>query len=126
MKDQNNISDAEWQVMNVVWVNQPVTAGRIIQILESKQKWSPATVRTFLHRLTKKGVLEFETEGNRYVYRAAANKTSQIRQASKSFLKTVFDGQTSPLLTYFVKSHRFSNQEIAELRKLLDEKEATR
>ncbi len=126
MTDRIGISDAEWQVMNVVWENQPITAQGIIQILALKQKWSPATVRTFLHRLTKKGVLEFEPEGNRYLYRAAGNKTSQIRKASKSFLETVFNGQTVPLLTHFVKSHRLSEQEIAELRKLLDGKEAAR
>ena len=68
------ISDAEWQVMHVIWDRQPVAAQDVIAALTESTEWSPATIRTMLHRLVKKKVLSFSTEGNRYIYRAKARR----------------------------------------------------
>ena len=123
MSKSPEISTAEWQVMNVVWDRQPVTASVIIQELSKENDWTAATIRTFLHRLVKKGALQFETEGNRYVYRAAMTRNSTVKRAGKSFLQSVFGGETGPLIAHFVKSHRLTQDEIDQLRRLLDEKE---
>lgn len=124
MSDKPEISEAEWQVMNVIWEKQPVTASGIINDLKGHD-WTPATIRTFLHRLVKKGVLKYETVGNRYVYRAAVTRNSTIKRASKWFLQTVFAGETAPLLAHFVKSQKLGNEEIEQLKQLLDEKESS-
>ena len=108
--------------MNVVWEKQPVTASTIIKQLAKSSDWSAATIRTFLHRLVKKGALDYEKDGNRYLYRAAVTKASTIKHASRSFLSSVFAGETAPLLTHFVKSSKLSPEEIDQLRKLLEEK----
>ena len=121
---QPEISQSEWQVMNVVWQQQPVTASEIIKSLSVSNDWTAATIRTFLHRLVKKGVLEFEEEGNRYLYRAAVTRGATIKQASKSFLQSVFSGESGPLITHFVKSSRLTSEEIQQLRDLLDRKES--
>ena len=123
MADKPEISDAEWQVMNVVWEHQPVTASKVISELASVKSWSPATIRTFLHRLTKKGALNYQQESNRYLYSAAYRKSALVRQASASFLSSVFGGQTGPLLLHFAKSSKLSQDDIKALQKLLEEKE---
>lgn len=123
MVKQPEITDSEWQVMQVIWDEQPVTASEIISQLSESTDWSPATVRTFLHRLVKKGALKYETQGNRYVYRAAKSQKSTIKKASKSFLDSVFDGQAGPLIAHFVRSHRLSPDDIQQLRELLDGKD---
>ena len=124
MVDRPEISSSEWQVMNVVWNEQPTTANVIIKQLGPQNSWSPATIRTFLHRLVKKGALAYEQDGNRYLYRAAITKASTIKHASRSFLSSVFGGESGPLLTHFVKSSKLSPEEIAELRALLNAKES--
>lgn len=121
--DRPEISNAEWQVMNVVWEQQPVTASAIIKLLAPVNDWSAATVRTFLHRLVKKGALEFDQDGNRYLYRAAVTRANTIKHASRSFLSSVFGGETGPLLTHFVKSSKLSADEIQQLRELLEAKD---
>ena len=122
MVDKPEISPAEWQVMNVVYDNQPVTASTVIDELATENDWTSATVRTFLHRLVKKGALKYDQQGNRYLYSAAFTKSSLIKEASSSFLSSVFGGETGPLLTHFVKSSKLSKNEIAELKRLLEEK----
>lgn len=124
MVDRPEISNSEWLVMNVVWENQPVTANTIIQQLAEANHWTPATIRTFLHRLVKKGALKFDKDGNRYLYRAAVTKSATIKHASRSFLSSVFAGETAPLLTHFVKSGKLTEEEIEELRSLLEQKDA--
>lgn len=110
--------------MNVVWDSQPTTAQEIIKRLSPSKDWTAATIRTFLHRLVKKGALKFETEGNRYVYSTAITRKSTIKTASQSFLQSVFDGKSGPLITHFVKSQKLTASEIQQLREILDEKES--
>ena len=124
MGEQPDISNAEWQVMNAVWDGQPVTAGELIKVLGPANGWSAATVRTFLHRLVKKGALQFEQDGNRYLYSAAISRHRSVKQASRSFLSSVFGGETGSLVTHFVKSGKLTSEEIDELRRLLQEKES--
>ena len=124
MGERPEISPAEWQVMNVVWEKQPVTAANVIKELAASNDWTAATVRTFLHRLVKKGALDYEQDGNRYLYRAAVSKAATIKQASRSFLSSVFGGESGPLLTHFVKSSKLSTEEIQVLREMLNEKES--
>ena len=124
MVDRPDISTAEWQVMNVVWEKQPVTAATVIKELADSNDWTPATVRTFLHRLVKKGALDYEQDGNRYLYRAAVSKAATIKHASRSFLASVFGGETGPLLAHFVKSSKLTSEEIKTLRTMLEEKDS--
>ena len=116
------ISQAEWQVMNVVWEGQPLTAQEIVAQLEGETDWSPATVKTMLHRLTKKNVLTYETQGNRYVYRSRVRRSDCVRQEGRSFLERVFAGESVSLLAHFIRSSKLSTDEIAQLRQILDER----
>ena len=118
------ISDAEWQVMNVIWQKQPSTAQQVIAELQTLAGWAPATIKTMLHRLVKKGMLAFETDGNRFLYRAAVRQTDCVKQAGRSFLERVFQGEAAPLLAHFLKTSKLSAGEIAELREILNAQEA--
>ena len=117
------ISDAEWQVMNVVWQDQPVDAQQVVDQLAEANGWSSATVKTMLHRLVKKQVLAFDQNGKRYLYRATVRRSDCIRRASRSFLDRVFGGSAAPALMHLVKTCKLTDKELAELRKLLDHKE---
>jgi BlaI family penicillinase repressor len=121
--EPKEISTAEWQVMNVVWERQPVTASEVIVSLKGEFDWTAATIRTFLHRLVKKGALTYHEDGNRYVYRSAVSQSATIKKAGQSFLRSVFGGESAPLIAHFVKSSKLSSAEIDELRKLLEQKD---
>ena len=123
MGDALAISDAEWQVMNVVWEEQPVEAQQVVDLLADANEWSGATVKTMLHRLVKKQILTFDQNGKRYLYRATVRRSDCVRQASRSFLDRVFGGSAAPALMHLVKTCRLNDQELAELRRLLDHKE---
>ena len=62
------ITDAEWEVMRVVWANGRVTSKEIISILKEKMDWKQATIKTLLGRLVEKGALNTEQEGRKFIY----------------------------------------------------------
>ena len=112
------ITHAEWELMNVLWEG-PRTALEIAEALERH----PKTVKTLLGRLVRKGVLRFREEGNHYVYSPAIPRQRYVKEESASFIERVFGGETTPALVHFVRSTKLSSEDIAELRKLLDEKQ---
>jgi len=121
------ISDAEWEVMSVLWAQQgraPMGAQEVIESLSGRgrKRWNQRTVRTFLNRLVKKGALSYTAEGNRYLYRPAVSREQCVREESRSFLSRVFAGDAGAMLVQFVQQARLSEQEIAELRKALEKK----
>jgi BlaI family penicillinase repressor len=110
--------------MDVVWsAANPVTAGEIVEALSPPQtSWNPRTIKTMLNRLVKKGALQFDADGNRYLYRPAVSRQACVREQSRSFLQRVFGGDVAPMLAHFVQDAKLSPKQIAELRQLLDEK----
>lgn len=122
MADAIAISDAEWHVMNAVWRDQPCEAQQVVDELAEVHSWSAATIKTMLHRLVKKQALEFEQDGKRYLYRASVRRADCVRQASRSFLDRVFGGAAAPALMHLVKTAKLTDDEIAELRRLLHHK----
>jgi BlaI family penicillinase repressor len=120
--DEPRISDAEWQVMQVVWERKAATAAEVIAALAGRTGWQHRTIRTLLARLVDKGVLAAEPDGNRYLYRPRASRSKYVRQESRSFLQKVFGGDAAELLVHFVRGAEISPEQIEELKRLLDEK----
>jgi BlaI family penicillinase repressor len=114
------ISDAEWTVMNLIWESQPTEASNVIERLAEDNAWSSATIKTMLHRLVKKGALMATSSGKKYIYSCRVNRADCVRQASRSFLDRVFGGDPAPALLHLVKSSKLTENQIDELKKLLD------
>jgi BlaI family penicillinase repressor len=117
------ISEAEWDVMEVVWRQSPLTSSAIVAALKKERGWAANTVRTMLARLVKKGVLKFGAEKNRYLYWPVVPRDRCVKSEVDTLLQRVFGGATQPMLLFFVKNKKLSATEIRQLRDMLDEKE---
>jgi BlaI family penicillinase repressor len=116
------ISDAEWEVMNVLWKQSPCTATEVADELCERMEWHPKTVKTLLGRLVKKGALRFREEGNRYLYMPAFPRERFVAVESRSFIDRVFGGETTPALVHIVENMELSEADFHELRAILDRK----
>lgn len=116
------ISDAEWDVMRVIWGEEPRTAAEVIAALSETHEWNHRTIRTLLARLVEKQALTYEVDGAKYLYRSAVSEADCVRQRSESFVEKVFGGKVSALVAHFVEDDQLSRQEIEELKKILDAK----
>ncbi len=119
MSKQIQISDAEWQIMKVLWQAPGLTANEVTEQLVDLQEWHAKTVRTMLSRLQKKGVLEATVVDKLYRYTPLFTRDECIGEASSSFLSRVFDGAFSPMLAHFVKTSPLSKKDRAELERIL-------
>jgi len=76
-----------------------------------------------MYRLVKKGALSHKLQGKKYIYRANVRQHDCVRRASRSFLDRVFAGQAAPALLHLVRTSKLSDEEVAQLRALLDSKD---
>jgi|SRR5579859_5188050 len=124
MQKQPSISDAEWEVMEILWSSSaPQAANDVVDRLARKNHWSPRTVKSLLNRLVKKRALTFETEGKRYLYSPAVSRAECVRSRSKSFVASVFGGAVGPMLAHFVSEAPLTPDEIRELKEMLEKRE---
>jgi len=117
------ISEAEWVVMEVVWRTHPVTALAVVRQLTAHKQWQDQTIRTMLRRLTQKKALTYKAEGKVFHYEPAVSREQCVRGESRSFLERVFGGAAHPLLVQLVQEAKLSPEEIAELKRILRDKE---
>jgi len=117
------ISEAEWTVMEVLWRKHPLTALEVVQQLTQHKQWQDQTIRTMLRRLIRKRALTYRTEGKSYYYSPAVSREQCVRGESRTFLERVFGGTPQPLLVQMVQEAKLSPEEIAELKRILRQKE---
>jgi len=120
MKTPPSISEAEWKIMKILWVKSPLSAGEILDELNSDGSWHPKTAKTLIGRLVKKGALGFEGKGRSYLYHPIVDEEECIDRESQSFLTRVFEGSLKPMLTHFVEHRKLSPKEIKELKRILE------
>lgn len=124
MKKIPKISEAEWQVMKVLWKKTPLTANDIVETLSKETLWKRETIRTLINRLVRKKALNFEKQSRQYLYFPLVDESECIMEETKSFLDRVHGGSIEPMLAAFVENETLSPEEIARLKRILDGREA--
>ena len=122
MSKPPSVTQAEWEVMRVLWERSPLAANEVVDAVAVRMKWNAGTVKTPLNRLVKKSALGFKAEGNRYFYRPNVTEEECVREESRSFVARVFGGNPGAMLCRFVDDIELTPQDIAELQKILKRK----
>jgi BlaI family transcriptional regulator, penicillinase repressor len=120
-KESVAITDAEWGIMELLWEKSPRTSQEIVALLENGRGWKRATVVTLLARLTAKGALATEPQGNRFLYTPAVQRSACVAEETRSFLDRMFGGTLRPLVAHCAEHHSLTKKDIAELKELLDQ-----
>jgi BlaI family transcriptional regulator, penicillinase repressor len=115
------ISEAESAVMDVLWRRQPLAADEVAAELAPQRGWQEATVKTLLNRLLNKGAIRAERDGRRYLYVPVLQREDWVLDESQGLLERLFDGRVAPLVAHFSAHRRLSRNDVAELRRLLEE-----
>jgi BlaI family penicillinase repressor len=118
------LSEAEWQIMNALWMSHPATAREVMTCLPGDVQWAYTTVKTMLSRLVAKEAVSEEKRGNTSVYAPLISQQKARRGAFKSFLNRVFDGSVEPMLHFMVEDRELSKKQRQELIKILEQESA--
>jgi BlaI family transcriptional regulator, penicillinase repressor len=114
-----SITEAERQIMEVVWETSPIVSEDIIARVARPNGWSDGTVRSLLNRLLNKKVLKVKREGRTYWYRPAVKREDFLTNESTGFLDRLFDGKLAPLVSHLAAHRKLSEEDIADLKKLI-------
>ncbi|MBI5545467.1 MAG: BlaI/MecI/CopY family transcriptional regulator [Deltaproteobacteria bacterium] len=126
MKSLPRISEAEWRVMKVLWGRSPLPASEVIEALAKDTDWKPKTVKTLLNRLVAKRALGFEQDGRAYRYFPLVAEKDCMQTESRSFVERLYGGAFFPMLASFLERETLSDEQIAELKRILRSKGSKR
>ena len=84
---KQHITDAEWEIMRVVWANNEVTSKFVAKVLCEKMNWKQATIKALLNRLLKKNILKKREIGNKYIYSTDFTE----KEVANSYILGTFD-----------------------------------
>lgn len=117
---KQNISEAELEVMKVLWQMKNATSAEIIEVLKDKSDWKPKTIQTLITRLVSKEVVQVDKSNKKsYIYSPTISEDEYKDEASKSFLEKLYSGSINKMVISFVKGNKLSKSEIQELKDML-------
>lgn len=122
MSELPQISEAEFEVMKIVWKYAPISTNEITEILLRTTSWSPKTIQTLIKRLVNKGALTYEKQSRVFVYTPVVDEKEYIGQESNTFLKRYYDGDITAMLSAYIENDKLSETEINNLRSLLSKR----
>jgi len=122
MKSPANLTDAEWDVIRVLWnENEPCTAGRVQEALAVSRGWAYSTVKTTLDRMVAKNLLTVAQAGKRHLFSPAVPASATRLSELKHFLGQAFGGAFSPALQLLIEEKGLSSDELATLQRMIEE-----
>ena len=119
------VSEAEREVLKVLWEQGPVTVREIRDLLVTAgRQWAHTTINTLLGRMEEKGYVTRDTAGFAHVFRASVSRNAFVRGRLSDLANQYCDGDAAPLMLAFARDQKLTEQEIEEFRELLDRLEA--
>ncbi len=115
------ISEAEFEVMKIIWECAPVSTNEITDRLVQSTDWSPKTIQTLIRRLVGKGAVTYEKQGRVFVYTPSVKEDEYLKEKSSSFVNHYFNGDIRALISSYLESDSISGEDIEALKGILGE-----
>jgi BlaI family penicillinase repressor len=110
------LTEAEWEIMRVVWDKEPCAAGTVQETLAATRDWCYATVKLTMDRMVAKGFLEISRIRNLQLFRSCISEVEARRGELRKMLNRAFGGALTPMLKFLIQHEGLSREEAAELR----------
>ncbi len=120
LKKLPRLSPMELQVMRVFWEKGRKSAREVHQHLAGDQGWAYSTTRTHLDRMVKKGLVSKAPFHGLHLYGAAISRPQGLAQRVLELARLALGGNPVPVVALFAQEGDLSEEEIAELRQLVD------
>lgn len=115
------ISEAEHAVMEVLWEKSPQTAAEVCEKVCEDRDWSMPTVKTLLSRLVAKGAVSTQPDGRRFLYTPLLGRSDYVGGESRRLVDRLFGGRAAPLFAHLAETEALTDDDIAEIERLLRE-----
>lgn len=116
-----DISNAEWEIINVLWTQSPLSANHIIEQVQQSKAWNEKTIRILITRLYKKGLLSREKQDGVYQYTPTVEEDYMKYEKTKTLVNQLYGGDVKSLVLNFVEQKELNEQDLQELHDLLED-----
>ncbi|MFC3928368.1 CopY/TcrY family copper transport repressor [Streptococcus caprae] len=117
------VSKAEWEVLRVIWAQEPVKSSRIIEILGESYGWADSTIKTLIGRLVDKGVIVSQREGRSYLYSSLMTEEAALQQEVQELFDRICIRQHADLLIAQLAKTPLRYRDDQSIRQLLSQKQ---
>lgn len=119
MRNQNELTRGEEEIMHILWRLGKGTIGDVIELMEEpKPKYT--TVATFFKILENKAFIARETKGRGYIYTPTVEREEYAKGIAKNMLHSYFDGSVSNMVSFFSKHENLSVQELDQIYEIIE------
>ncbi len=122
-KSAVELTQAEWEIMKVVWEKEPCAAGTVQETMAKSRDRAYSTVKTTMDRMTEKGFLEIEKIRNLQLFHSCISEVDAKRGEFRKMLKRAFDGALRPMRLFLIEHEGLTKEQACQLRKLVNKAE---
>ena len=119
------ISDAEWQVMKIIWMQGEQTSTDLIRVLAERFDWSKSTIQTLLARLVEKECLTRKKVGKSCVYSALLTLDQSRDLLVQDIKDKVCSRRMKNLLADLIVECDFTLADLEDLEAVISEKKSS-
>lgn len=116
------ISEAEYEIMKVLWEEYPLSTNEICNRVQKTHTWNQKTIHTLLTRLYNKQVISYEKRGRMYHYFPIISQTKYLEQENHHFLDRFYNGKAVPMLSALLSNEDISDSDLQEMYTLIHSK----
>lgn len=110
------VSAGEWRFLNIIWRNEPVGSGRLVELCQQELGWAKSTTYTRLHILIEKGMVE-----NKQTIVTSLISREQVQASESAYVvNETFEGSLPGFVAAFLGERKLTEEEADALRKLID------
>ncbi|MGF3066809.1 CopY/TcrY family copper transport repressor [Facklamia sp. P12945] len=117
-----SITDAEWEIMRIVWAHHSLTSRQIIDTASQFSDWKEATIKTLINRLLQKEHLTLEGEHKPYQYQANISEKEAVHAEISKLLNRICNKDKAPFIHQIINDVILSQADCQQLIKQLQDK----
>lgn len=121
-KSKVDISDAEWEVMRIIWTLNETGTNEVIKQLQAKRQWSESTIKTLMRRLVQKGFLKVKRGGRKFIYCPTISENEMMVNETQDLMTHMCNMHKGKMLIDILKDVPLSQADILTMQKELSEK----
>ena len=113
------LSKTEEELMNHLWKKEKAFMKELLECY-GEPKPAPTTIATLLKRMTDKGFVGYTLFGKSRQYFPLVEKSNYFSKHVNGLIKNFFNDSASQFASFFTKETELSQEELKELRKIID------
>lgn len=117
------LPDAEFEIMKVVWANQPpITTGMVMEQLGKEKEWKAQTILTLMLRLVERGFLRTKKNGKERTYFPLISKEEYLKFETGDFMERFHGNSFTSLVTALYDGKKLKESDLDQMEEWLKEK----